>query len=540
MHPHLPQGIRVEEGTNQKKAIQGVESRPTAFLGACERGPLNSPTLVHSLGEFLQVFGGSGSDHPLPHAIQLFFANGGQNALVVRVANNARPAHIDLPGEDGPLRLKSLRKGAHEYLRAAVDYDGVDSVDADCFNLTLQRLAAPDTEHVVDQEIFSYVSIAADHPNFIAHALAGSQLMRVHDAPLSRPNATLNHSTGKAQYFQGLTQNGHPGDRITMAHILGSSGNRSGLFAFTEQYEFGQLYIPPLNFDTDVSVPVLRTAARMCDRRHAVLIADAPRAWDSVDSAVEGVGRFSLRGPNIALYYPWLVPAAIKGIGVNGTGTNGIGVNKTGMNKTGVNGAGGSTPRHLPPGGAVAGALERSALSDGPSSTPAGQRMILRGFRSFAEAVNERDSYRLASHGVNSLRYAKGGRKVIWDAVLLNNDDGRGDAYTSLRVRRLMQYVARSVECGLRWVVFEQHSDHLWRKVDAQVSGFLEDCLRRGWLAGATPDSAFRVTCDLNTNPGVLRQQGQLGLTIELAPLLPARFVKLALLVPTAGNAHYG
>ena len=143
MHPHLPQGIRVEESTKQKQAIQGVENRPTAFVGACERGPLNSPTLVHSFGEFLQVFGSSGSDHPLPHAIQLFFANGGQNALVVRVANNARPAYIDLPGEGGPLRLKSLRKGAYEYLRAAVDYDGVDSVDADCFNLTLQRLAAP-------------------------------------------------------------------------------------------------------------------------------------------------------------------------------------------------------------------------------------------------------------------------------------------------------------------------------------------------------------------------------------------------------------
>lgn len=520
MHPHLPQGIRVEEGTNQKQAIRGVEIRPTAFIGACERGPLDSPTLVRSLNEFLQVFGSPDSEHPLPHAVQLFFANGGQNALVVRVANNARSARLDLPGEAGPLSLQSLRKGAHEYVRAAVDYDGIDSVDADCFNLTLQRLAAPDTEHIVDQEIFSYVSIAADHPNFIAHALAGSQLMRVLDAPLSRPIITLNHSTGKAQYFQGLTQNGHPGERITMAHILGSSGKRSGLFAFTEQYEFGQLYIPPLNFDTDVSVPVLRTAARICDRRHAVLIADAPRAWDSVDSAIEGVGRLSLRGPNIALYYPWLVPAPASAAGISGAGSR--------------------VPRHLPPGGAVAGALERSALSNGPSSTPAGQRMILRGFRRFAETLNERDSYRLASQGVNSLRQAKGGRKVIWDAVLLNNDGVRGDAHTSLRVRRLMQYVARSVECGLRWVVFEEHSDHLWRKVHAQVSGFLEDCLRRGWLAGTTPDNAFCVTCDLNTNPGTLRQRGELGLTIELAPLLPARFVKLSVVVRTAGNAHYG
>ncbi len=528
MHPHLPQGMRVEEGTNQKQAIQGVEIRPTAFIGACQRGPLNSPTLVRSFTEFEQVFGSTGDTYTLPHSLQLFFANGGQNALVVRVANNAVAASIDLQTDDEPLTLKSLHPGAHEYLRAAVDYDGIDTVDSDCFNLTLQRLATPDTEHIVDQEIFSYISISADHPNFIAHALAGSQLMRVQDAPLSRPHITLNHSSGKAQYFRGLSKTGRPGDRITMAHVLGTSDNRSGLFAFTEQYEFGQLYIPPLDFETDVSVPVLRTAARMCDRRHAVLIADAPRSWESVDAAVEGVARFSLRGPNIALYYPWLVPA-------DNAPSTGIGTSMNGKREPRP-----AEPRHLPPGGAVAGALERSALNDGPSATPAGQRMILRGFRRFADSVDERGSYRLASQGVNSLRNAKGGRKVIWDAVLLNSDDDRGEAYTSLRVRRLVQYVARSVQYGLRWVVFEEHSDQLWRKVEVQVSGFLEDCLRRGWLAGTTPDSAYRVTCDLNTNPGTLRHQGELGLALELAPLVPARFVKLSVVVPTAGNAHYG
>ena len=145
----------------------------------------------------------------------------------------------------------------------------------------------------------------------------------------------------------------------------------------------------------------------------------------------------------------------------------------------------------------------------------------------------------LASCGINTLRYSKGGRKVIWDAVLLNADDSV-NAQNSLRIRRMVQYVSRSVEQGLKWVLFEEHSEHLWRRVNAQVSEFLGDCLRRGWLAGNTPDNAFRVQCDLSTNPGARRQHGELGMTLELAPLMPSRFVKLYLVIPTAGNAHYG
>ncbi len=524
MHPHLPQGIRVEEGTNQQQAIQGVEIRPTAFIGACQRGPLDTPILVRSAVEFSRIFGAVCEQYPLPQALRLFFLNGGRQALVVRVAHNAKASYIELPGELAPLRLWSRFPGSHDYLRAAVDYDGIDQMDVDCFNLTVQRIAQPDTEHVVDQEIYQNISSSDDHPNFLPHALAGSHLVRVDEKiPPERPLITLNHSTGRPQYFQGLSDNGHAGTRITMADVLGASASRTGLFALTEQYDFGQLYIPPLDFDTDVSVPVLRTAARMCDRRHAVLVADAPRTWSSVDEAVEGVQRFSLRGPNVALYYPWL--------------------NSSDTDKT-------ATGRdRVPPGGAVAGALERTAVEDGPSATPAGHRVVLRGFRKFADSVNEQASFKLSKCGINSLRYSKGGRKVIWDAVLLNAgtrssdhncDDLSSDAQKSLRVRRVVQYVSRSIEHGLKWVIFEDHSDHLWRRVEHQVNAFLEQSLRRGWLAGTTPDNAYRVRCDLSTNPGALRHRAELGLVLELAPLIPSRFVKLELVVPTAGNANYG
>ncbi|MFK8028897.1 MAG: hypothetical protein AB8G18_01540 [Gammaproteobacteria bacterium] len=512
MHTHLPQGIRVEEGTNQEQAIQGVETRPTVVLGACQRGPLNTPVLVRSFSEFVRWFGQVTDELPLPHAVRLFFANGGREALIVRVARNAQHAYMDLPGDGGELRLWSRNPGEHDYLRAAVDYDGIDPVDDDCFNLTLQRLAEPGTEHVVDQEIFRNVSARNDHPNFLPHILAGSHLVRADErVPETRPRITLNHKTGKPQYFQNPSEFGHAGERITLTEVLGSSHTRSGLFALTEQYDYGQLYIPPLDFNTDVPVPVLRAAARICARRHAVLIADSPSAWNSVAEVAESIDRFSLRGPNVALFYPWLENSESR---VSGS------------------------PKCLPPGGAVAGALAHSALSEQPDAAPASHRMILRGFRKFSDNVSERACFTLASRGINSLRFSKGGRKVVWDPVLLNTEDSL--ERNSLRERRIIQYVSRSVEEGLRWVIFEEHSEQLWRRVNAQVSEFLFGCWRRGLLAGSKPSMAFRVRCDVKTNPGVRRQHGELGLTLELAPLVPSRFVELHLITPTASNAQYG
>ena len=44
----------------------------------------------------------------------------------MRVANGARPPTITLPAGRDALRLVALNPGSREYLRASVDYDGLD------------------------------------------------------------------------------------------------------------------------------------------------------------------------------------------------------------------------------------------------------------------------------------------------------------------------------------------------------------------------------------------------------------------------------
>ena len=80
----------------------------TAFVGRTLRGPVNRPVAVRSFAEFQQAFGGLWQPSTLSYAVEQFFENGGQRAVVVRVVNGGAPATITLPcGDD--IRSRSRR-----------------------------------------------------------------------------------------------------------------------------------------------------------------------------------------------------------------------------------------------------------------------------------------------------------------------------------------------------------------------------------------------------------------------------------------------
>ena len=77
--------------------IDAAPETTAAFVGRALRGPLNTPVLVHTFGEFRRRFGAAWSRSSLGPAVKQFFDHGGRNLYVVRVANNARGAMICLP-----------------------------------------------------------------------------------------------------------------------------------------------------------------------------------------------------------------------------------------------------------------------------------------------------------------------------------------------------------------------------------------------------------------------------------------------------------
>jgi hypothetical protein len=123
--------------------------------------------------------------------------------------------------------------------------------------------------------------------------------------------------------------------------------------------------------------------------------------------------------------------------------------------------------------------------------------------------------------GVNVIRSFPGRGIRIWGARTLSSDA----SWRYIPVRRLFNMIEESIERGTQWVVFEPNDPFLWGRVKRDVSAFLKVIWRSGALFGATPDQAFYVKCDAETNPPELRDLGQMVVEIGIAPVKPAEFV---------------
>src|SRR3954462_13011910 len=67
-----------------------ADAHITGFVGLASKGPLNSPRLVRSWNEFIEIFGAA-SEGYLARSIEGFFQNGGQAAYIVRIARRPKP-----------------------------------------------------------------------------------------------------------------------------------------------------------------------------------------------------------------------------------------------------------------------------------------------------------------------------------------------------------------------------------------------------------------------------------------------------------------
>lgn len=90
MATYLHPGVYVEEIPSGAKPIEGVSTSVAALIGYTTEGPINEATLVHSWDEFKASFGEIHSDtDALGLAAFNFFLNGGKDAYIARLAQNA-------------------------------------------------------------------------------------------------------------------------------------------------------------------------------------------------------------------------------------------------------------------------------------------------------------------------------------------------------------------------------------------------------------------------------------------------------------------
>jgi phage tail sheath protein FI len=127
----------------------------------------------------------------------------------------------------------------------------------------------------------------------------------------------------------------------------------------------------------------------------------------------------------------------------------------------------------------------------------------------------------LNPEGINCIRSFPGRGIRVWGARTISSDP----SWRYLNVRRLFNYIEESILEGTQWVVFEPNDLDLWQRIKRTINAFLLGVWRDGALFGATPEQAFYVKCDEETNPPDVVDRGQVVCEIGIAPVKPAEFV---------------
>jgi hypothetical protein len=174
----------------------------------------------------------------------------------------------------------------------------------------------------------------------------------------------------------------------------------------------------------------------------------------------------------------------------------------------------------VPPSGHLAGIYARVDTERGVHKAPANE--AIRGALNVSQPMSKADQDGLNPKGVNCIRVLNG-NIYVWGARTVGGDANADLKY--INVRRTLLFLRESIDEGTQWVVFEPNEPGLWQKITRNVSAFLTNVWRAGALFGTTPQEAFYVKCDAETNPPELRELGQVVTEIGVAIVRPAEFV---------------
>lgn len=490
MPSYLSPGVYVEEVPSGSRPIEGVGTAVAAFVGLAAKGPFNEPRLLTNWTQFTSTFGEFIEGSYLAHAVYGYFLNGGGGCYVVRVgADGASPvAKAELPSAADAgkpaFRVTALEPGAGGN-DIAVDVSPASEASEGAFKLTVRQGGKV-------AETFDNVIAGKGKQNVATQVKAQSKLITIEEV-----GALAAPATGSSVALAG--GGAMVPARLTADDYVGNSADRTGFAGLEAVDEVTMLAVPDLmgvyekgNIDLEgvqaVQLAMIAHCELMGDR---VAILDAPPSLNAQQVKEWRVDKAGYDSKYASLYWPWIkVFDPLSG-----------------------------QAKFVPPAGHMAGIWARSDDERGVHKAPANE--VVRGAIALELQVTKGEHDQLNPNGINVIRAFPGRGIRVWGARTLSSDP----AWRYLNVRRLFNYVEESILEGTQWVVFEPNDMALWERVKRTVGAFLLGVWRQGALFGATPQEAFYVKCDAETNPPDVIDRGQLVIEVGIAPVKPAEFV---------------
>jgi len=505
MPNYLAPGVYVEEVESGSRPIEGVGTAVAAFVGFAAQGPFNTPTLVTNWSQYSQIFGEFAPDCYLGHAVYGYFMQGGGAAYIVRVGGDAASEEA-LPTAPaailGTYRVvaRALPEGTPDDITVEVA-DPPEGAGEDRFNLVVKRGG-----QVV--ETFESVTTKRGKDNVVTVVRERSKLITIEEAAptgqLARP------SGGEVALTADPPAVGAP-ETVSADEYVGDAAERTGFGGLEAVDEVTMVAVPDLMgayqrgaIDLE-SVQAVQSAmiahCELMGDRMAIL--DPPPGLSAQQVREWRTDQAGFDSKYATLYYPWIKVFDPL------TGTN----------------------RFMPPSGHLAGVWARSDGARGVHKAPANEP--IRGAVALETQLTRAEQELLNPLGINCVRAFPGRGILVWGARTLSSDP----AWRYLNVRRLFNYLEESILNGTQWVVFEPNDDMLWARIRRTISAFLVNEWRRGALFGLTPDEAFFVKCDRETNPAESIDAGQVVCQIGVAPVKPAEFVIFQLAQMSGGTS---
>ncbi|MEC4017970.1 phage tail sheath family protein [Streptomyces sp. H27-D2] len=540
MPNYLSPGVYVEEMEGGSRPVEGVGTSVAAFVGFAEQGPLNEPVRVTNWSQFTSTFGDFVDGSYLGHSVYGYFANGGGTCYIVRVggepsaavgsaAPNAvaaaprqalggfwvtalpsaagKDVAVDVQrmwpeGESGPKARKFPAPADAAKGKTGKDADGAAAADATQDDEATYKLSVK-----VGGSLVETLDVSAERSSVqyvVTQVRAKSKFILVEEdtattgAALALPekkSLVLPPAAADA----GVQSSGAEVESSVVGRYVGDVGRRSGLSGLEAIDDVTMVAAPDLMaayergaLDREQVKAVQMAMINHCEgmaNRMAIIDPLPDMGPSEVYEWRQNEAGFDSRFA--ALYYPWVKVADPS------SGKSFL----------------------MPPSGHVAGLWARNDAARGVHKAPANE--VLRGAVDLGIQVTKGEQEQLNPAGINCIRSFPGRGIRVWGARTLSSDP----AWRYLNVRRLFNYLEESIYQGSQWVVFEPNDERLWATIRRNIAAFLVNEWRQGALFGSTPDEAFYVKCDAETNPPDVIESGQVVCEIGVAPVKPAEFV---------------
>lgn len=504
-------GVYVEEVEAGSRPIEGVGTAVAAFVGFTAKRPGNGPVRLANWGQFVDRFGGLVPGSYLPLAVYQYFNNGGGACYVVSVGSIgdgaaagpvAELTSASRPGV-GVYQVEARSSDIRGSLavevtpadRAGGDGDGEPPANggnggdnARVFNVVVTQDGQP-------VETFRNVTSRRGKGHVVSVVNEQSQLVRITEldgvTALDRapsPGTVALRAPAPA-----------PAPRAGAQDFIGEDAARSGMSGLAACDDVTMVVAPDVMFcyqqgqiGLDMVQAVQQAMIDHCELLgDRIAILDPPPGYNAqqIREWVKEKARYDSKYATI--YWPWVsVFDPVEG---------------------------GS--RFIPPSGAVAGIWGRNDDTRGVHKAPANE--VVRGALDLETSITKVEHDSLNPEGINVIRSFPGRGIRVWGARTLSSDP----SWRYVNVRRLFNYLEGSILNGTQWAVFEPNDLDLWQRLRRTVSAFLLGMWRDGALFGVTPEQAFYVKCDEETNPPDVVDRGQVVIEIGVAPVKPAEFV---------------